>query len=331
MNAPAKAAKPKLSSHYKKEYTMSVPIVYIGLDVAKLHLDAHGQNQGCRLENHSKGHAQLIQWLGRYSAPVHVICEATGGYEQPVVAALMAASIPVSVVAPARVRALARSLGILAKTDQIDAKLLERFGQLVEPSPCRPQSSAQLQLGALVSFRLQLLDKIQALQNQIEHLPKGPVTASAQRLARSYQRELLKIDQAIDAFLAQEPVFDSHFKRLCQVQGVGRFTALSVLAFLPEIGTLSKKQAAALAGLAPRNKDSGQFKGYRSIGGGRHKLRACLYMAALTASRSNPVLKAFYQRLISSGKKPKVALTALMRKLIILLNHLIKNPNFQLA
>ena len=310
---------------------MSSSTVHIGLDVAKLHLDAHGQNLGCRVENDPKGHAKFIQWLERYGTPVHVICEATGGYEQAVVQALMAASIPVSVVAPARVQAFAKSLGILAKTDKIDAKVLERFGQVVEPAACRPQSPAQLQLSALVAFRLQILDKVDALQNQIEHLPKGPVLASAKRLANNYQRELLKIDHAIETLMTQQPVLGSNFKRLCQVQGVGRFTALSVLAFLPEIGSLSNKQVAALAGLAPRNKDSGQHKGYRSIGGGRHKLRACLYMAALTASRSNPVLKAFYQRLIASGKKPKVALTAIMRKLIILLNHIVKNPDFQLA
>lgn len=182
-----------------------------------------------------------------------------------------------------------------------------------------------------MTFRQQLQDQLQVLSNQILLMPKGTALSIAKRLAASLQRELLRLDRSIDSLVAASVELTQRFKAFCRVQGVGRLTALAVLAYFPEAGQLNDKQAAALAGLAPRNRDSGRTSKPRSIGGGRSKLRKALYMAALTASKINPVLHPYYQQLRANGKCAKVALTALMRKLIILLNSLALNPNLSLA
>jgi transposase len=176
-----------------------------------------------------------------------------------------------------------------------------------------------------------MLDQITILENQAEHRSAGFAARSSSRMLKAYRKELAELERAIDQLLSKSRTLHDRYLRLIKVQGVGRYTALAVLAYLPEIGTLSKGEVAALAGLAPYNNDSGPKKGRRSISGGRSKLRRCLYMAAVTASRFNAVLKPFYTTLRDGGKSNKVALTAVMRKLVVFLNHIIKNPDFSLA
>jgi transposase len=304
--------------------------VYVGLDIAKASLQLHLQGRSFDLTNTASGHSQLIKRLAALPG-AHVICEATGGYERAVVAALQAATIPVSIINPARVRQFARASGELAKTDPIDAAKLTAFGQAFRPEPTPPRTATQIKLAALVARRVQLLELRTA-----ECLRADTTTEPALRklftpwLAQM-ERQITKVEALIEGLLAEQPVLDRQVQRLDEIVGVGRITAAMVLATMPELGHLNRRQAAALAGLSPYNRDSGQWAGKRHISGGRSEVRRSLYMAALSATRSNHLLKPFYQRLIAAGKPTKLALTAVMRKLIVLMNHLLKNPNFSLA
>jgi transposase len=275
--------------------------VYAGLDIAKATLQLHCQSQSYDLDNLASGHTQLIKRLAAIPG-VHVICEATGGYERSVVAALHAARIAVSVINPARVRQFARASGELAKTDPIDAARLTAFGQAFAPEPTPPRTATEIKMTALIARRAQLIEL-----------------------------HVAKVEALIEELLAEQTTLADQVQRLDEIAGVGRITAVTVLATIPELGQLNRRQAAALAGLCPYNRDSGQWTGKRCISGGRAEVRRALYMAALSASRSNHLLKPFYDRLIAAGKPGKVALTAVMRKLIVLMNHLLKNPKFTLA
>lgn len=309
-----------------------LPITYVGIDVSKNNLDVSASGNHRTFKNSPAGFREMLKWLRMSQVEqFHLVCEASGGYERHLVQALLEADVPVSIVSAARARSLARSLGLHAKTDKIDAGLLVRFGEVTKPKSRTRLDGASKALTELVDFRRQLLDQISILKNQQEHLTPGPLTRSSNRLLRSYEAELKMIEKAIDELMRDNEVLWKNYQRLIQVQGVGRYTALAVLAYFPEIGKLSRKQAAALAGVAPYSKDSGNRQGRRSIYGGRTKLRTSLYMAALTAAHSNPVLAPFYARLKANGKASKAALTAVMRKLIVLLNHLIKHPEFSLA
>lgn len=304
-------------------------IIYAGLDIAKLNLQVHLDGRFHDLPNTAAGHGQLLELLAAH-ATVQIICEATGGYERDVVAALHQAAVPVSVLNPARVRHFARATGQRAKTDQIDAALLTAYGQALHPEPTPARTAQEQQLAELIRRRVQVLEILVAQRQQVQRLTLTALRRQAQSLVRRLERDLHTIEQQLQTLRTQTAALDERVQKLAAITGVGHLTALSVLAELPELGTLNRGQAAALAGLAPHPRESGQWHGRRSIGGGRPAVRRALYMAALVAARSNRQLKEFYQRLREAGKPAKVALTAVMRKLIVLMNHILKNPNFVL-
>jgi transposase len=304
--------------------------VYTGLDIAKASLQLHLQGKSYDLPNTSDGHAQLITRLAAVPG-VHVVCEATGGYERAVVGSLHAAALPVSVLNPARVRQFARASGELAKTDPIDAAMLTAFGQAFAPAPTPPRTATELKLAALVTRRMQLLELRVAETQRADTCADQALRKLFTPWLAQLEKQIAKVEALIEVLLQEQAPLASQVQRLDDIMGVGRLTAVMVLATMPELGTLNRRQAAALAGLCPYNRDSGQWAGKRCISGGRAEVRRALYMAALSASRTNHLLKPFHARLIAAGKPAKVALTATMRKLIVLMNHLLKNPNFSLA
>jgi len=304
--------------------------IYAGLDIAKANLQLHLNGQFHDLPNSPAGHRRLIELLATQER-VHVICEATGGYERDVVAALHQAAIAVSVLNPARVRHFARAQGQRAKTDRMDAAVLSAYGGSLQPKATAARTKLEQQLAELVRRRLQLLETLIAQRQQAERLTIPALRRQAQSLMRRLERDLAQTESLLTQLREQAAELDERVQRLEAIAGVGSITALGVLAELPELGTLNRQQAAALAGLAPHPRESGQWQGRRTIGGGRAAVRRALYMAALCAARSNRQLREFYQRLRTAGKPAKVALTAVMRKLLVLMNHVLKNPNFSLA
>lgn len=309
---------------------MNHSVFYVGVDVSKLSLDFYFQGKVQTVDNKPSGHRSLVNWLKKQKS-IQVVCEATGGYERRFVQVLIEEKIAVSIIQPGRIRQFAKASGILAKTDAIDAEVITRFAETFQPRAAVIHQLESLKINELCTYRSQLQEKRVQIQNQLEHVDLSFISKSLHQILRCLDRQIKKLDNQIDVLMKEHPNLQEKFSRMIQIQGVGRQTALTVLAFFPEIGSLSKRQTAALAGLAPYNHDSGLHRGSRSIKGGRRKLRTALYMAALTASRYNPILRTFYQHLIAKGKKPKVALTALMRKLIVVLNATIKNPNLILA
>ena len=305
-------------------------ILYIGLDIAKLSLVMDLAGKSHTLDNHAKGHAQLLKLL-RPHPQAHVICEATGGYEQPVVRCLQTAGVMVSVVEAGRVRHFARAQGQRAKTDPIDAAVLSAYGQACQPVASTAPSAQQQQLADLTQRRRQLVQWLTQERNHIEHYRDCFRLRQARQLGRLLEKQIDECEQAIVVLIGQDPVLQHKAERLQAIPGVGQVVASTMLAEMPELGKLTPQTAAALAGVAPYNQDSGPKQGFRAIGGGRRTVRCALYMATLSAVRHDRILKAFFQRLITAGKKPKVALTACMRKLVILMNRLLKNDQFQLA
>jgi transposase len=274
------------------------------------------------------GHRALLRWLQGLGS-VHVVCEASGGYERPVVLTLQQAALAVSVVNPRQARDFARAQGRLAKTDRLDAAVLADYGRCLQPAVSAAPSAAQRQLAELVSRRQQVQQLRSAEHNRLEHITHPAVRRQVQRHRLGLDRQLEQLDAWITELVRAEPALAHKVARLCAVVGVGRITAVVLLATMPELGALNRRQAAALVGVAPFNRDSGPRRGHRLIGGGRSVARRALYMAALVAAFANPRFIVFYQRLIAAGKAPKVALVAVMRKLIILLNQLLKNPECQ--
>jgi len=303
--------------------------IYTGLDIAKQNLQLHLAGRFHDLPNTAAGHRRLLKLLAGQPG-TQLVCEATGGYERDVVAALHAAKIPVSVANPARVRHFARALGQRAKTDPIDAALLSDYGRKLQPKPAAARTAAEQALTELVRRRGQISEILVSQKLQSEHLTLAGLRRQTQSLIRQLEKQIAQIEDELKALRAKVAALDERAQKLEAITGVGAITALGVLAELPELGTLNRRQAAALAGLAPHPRDSGQWQGRRTIGGGRPAARRALYRAALVAARSNHILKVFYQRLRANGKPAKVALTAVMRKLIVLMNLILKNPNFVL-
>ncbi len=264
--------------------------------------------------------AALRQLAERLAAlePVVVVVEATGGLERPVVVALLEADLPVAVVNPRQVRAFARAVGQLAKTDRLDAQVLAHFGHAVRPTPRAHQAQATAGLRDLVARRAQLVRTHTAERNRLARCAHPLARASVVRMLA-----LLKAEQALDAAIAACAEWRARAELLQTIPGIGAQTARTLLATLPELGTLNRRQLARLAGLAPCNNDSGVFRGRRTIQGGRAPVRTALYMATLSGVRFNPRLRAFYQRLRADGKPPKVALTACMRKLLCICNRVV--------
>jgi transposase len=312
---------------------MNTPTTYLGLDIAKLTLDLslHPTLTCQHYANDPCGHARLIAQLHRLPGPLRIICEATGGYEHHLLQALHQAQIPVTLVNPRLARDFARAKGLLAKTDQIDASVLAEYGRLFAPPATLPLAPAQERLAALVRRRQELLSVRTQEQRRAEHHHDPFVQRQSRRLGRTLSTQLAQLDAELVALQRADANLHTRVQRLSTIQGVGQRTALTLLAALPELGTLARGQASALAGLAPYNHDSGPHRGQRHIAHGRPLARVALYMAALVAARRNPVLRPVYQRLRAAGKPAKVALVALMRKLAELANLLLKSPSLSLV
>ena len=298
--------------------------VYVGVDVAKAYLDVACAEGSWRVSNDAAGRSALVARLDHISGSVQVICEASGGYERALIQALQRGGIEVSLVQATRVRQYARARGILAKTDSIDAQLLCSFGQAIEPSATRPLKPSQEKLRELETQRRHLSRLLVAEQNRCAQLTDNALLRLSQRLIRQIKVQIAQIDLLIEHLIKHSEELSSKAQKLTTVVGVGPRTAALLLAQMPELGELNRREAAALAGLAPFNRDSGAAQGKRAIFGGRRAVRSGLYMAALVATRHNPILADFYQRLRSAGKPPKLALTATMRKLLIVLNSVLK-------
>jgi transposase len=297
---------------------MTLP-VFVGIDVAKTSLDiAARPGERWQLANEEAAYPLLLARL-RSLAPTLVVLEATGGFEHAVVAALAAAGLPVVVANPRQVRDFARATGQLAKTDAIDAQLLALFAERVRPTP-RPLPDAAAQaLDAVLTRRRQLLEMLTAERNRLG-LARPPVARRIRTHIRWLERELADVDRDLGRLIEQSPLWRTQDDLLQSVPGVGPVVSRTLLGELPELGRLTHKQIAALVGVAPLARDSGTLRGRRLVWGGRASERAVLYMGALVATRWNPVIRAFYQRLRAAGKPPKVALVACMRKLLIILN-----------
>lgn len=304
-------------------------ILYIGIDVAKRSfvVDHQGRRE---LTNDARGHGRLLRLLAKVPGPVHVVLEATGGYEAGLVAALHQAQILCSVVLPGRVRAYAKAMGLHAKTDPIDAGLLSAYGHAAKPSPTPARSAHEQTFLETVRQRQQLVEMRTSLQNQAAHLRDGQAQKRHRLVLRALAVQIADCERQLAQLQAADPQLQQRSERLQQVTGVGPIIAATLLAEMPELGSLHSTEAAALAGVAPYNCESGPWKGTRRIAGGRAPVRRALYLAAMTARRYDGILKRSYEDLVARGKPKLVALTALMRKLIILLNRLLQNPSFQL-
>jgi transposase len=301
-------------------------IVYIGVDVDSKSLQLHGMARRKQLPNTGAGHATLI---GLLPASAHVIMESSGGYEKALWLALLRAGCRVSRLNARRVRCLAGTKGQWAKSDPRDAALLAEFGAKLVPKPDVLPTEARLELEDLVCRREQLVNQRAQCDVQSQQLRRESLMEQAAALLAFLDEQIHALDIQIERCL-KGPELAAKAQRLQQVCGVGPGVCSTLLATMPELGNLSDTQAAALLGVAPYDDDSGQYRGARHIRGGRVRPRRALYMAALCASRHNPILRAFHQRLLNKGKPFKVAITAVMRKLIILLNRLIREPHFML-
>jgi transposase len=307
----------------REEERLMTP-VYVGLDVSKTQIDVAVRPAGDRwhLANDEGGIAQLVTRLHAL-APRLVILEATGGYELMAAGALTAAGVPIALVNPRQVRHFGRAIGQLAKTDRLDAELLALFGERVQPDP-RPLPDAATQaLVAMVHRRRQIAEMLVAERNRLS-LAHAQVRGRMREHLRWLERELAALDADIASHIRQSPLWRDKDDLLRSVPGIGPRVSSILLASLPELGTLNRREVAALVGVAPLNNDSGQHRGTRSIWGGRAHVRAPLYMAALVATRCNPVIRTFYQRLVRAGKPKKLALVAAMRKLLTILNSMMR-------
>jgi transposase len=319
-----------MNSHYKIE-KIQTEINHVGIDVSKQHLDVYiAGSKTQRLANTQAGLRLLHQKLGRLAHP-RVTCEATGGYEKLLVDSMLDAEIEVCVAAPGRVRYLANAEGLLAKTDSIDAELIRRFAEKIPLPRQTKQDPAAQKLRQMSDYRRMLSDDIVKTRNRLE-LAQGYLREQLQSQLAHLESLMKKVEVDIKAHIRNCEELAQKAARLQELKGVGPVLAATLLAHVPELGKVGDKTLACLVGVAPHPKQSGNFKGKASIRGGRAIVRHVLYMAAVTAVRSNPILTAFYQRLrTQSGKTAKVALVAVMRKMLSVLNKMIAQPNFSLA
>lgn len=301
--------------------------VYIGVDVAKGELVLDLLNTIHRFPNSALGIRKLLDVIARHrdGGRMQLVCEPSGGYEQALVRACLKAARPVSLVQPLRVRRYAQALGILAKNDPIDAKLLSRFGADLKPTALEAIDQQRSKLNELLKRRDSLIENIGRENHRAEHSADALCMRQHRALLKVLESQLAQIQAACDGLIASSKALHDIQTLLCQVQGVGPQTSAILLAQMPELGRTGRSQASALAGLAPYDRDSGMSSRKRFIQGGRAAVRRALYMAALTAARCNPLLKPVYQRLRACGKPVKVALIAIARKLLIHLNALMKN------
>jgi transposase len=321
-----------MSSNHKDEYTMTNHTVYIGIDVSKaeLEISLSGKSQK-PVPNSRKGIGLLLTQTQKMKGSVMLCCEATGGYEKLLIAMALARDIPVALLNPKRVRDFARSKGILAKTDKIDAAVIASFAQQNNPAPLKQSPDWLPELQGLVARRETLMTMRKSESNRMDPEPDPAVKKSIRRILSGLKREILLIERQIQELVQIHDALQEASERLQKVSSIGPITAHTLMATVPELGSLSDKQVTALVGLAPFNQDSGCLRGKRTIKGGRAQARKALYMAAVVATRHNPILKDFYCNLKQRGKPSKVALTAVMRKLLILANRIMANKEFSPA
>lgn len=303
---------------------------YVGLDVAKDRLDYTVDGIRCdHVPNTSKGHQRLLDMLKPIRG-VRVICESTGGYERAIVAALLLAKLEVCIVNPGRVRAFAHAEGLLAKTDRLDAGLLRRFGEKVQPRLRAPMDQAAVILRELLDYRRQVNEQLVAVGNRLD-LAGTVLRARLNAQIEFLEKELAETDQLIEAQISQNEILRRKAARLRELKGAGPVLAATLLAYVPELGEIESPQFSALIGVAPFARDSGRSHRSRHVRGGRGIVRHVLYMAAVAAIRHNPILSGFFARLVAAGKPKLVALVAVMRKMLHVLNRLLADPNFVLA
>ncbi len=298
---------------------------YVGVDVSKDRLDlaVHSHHEIRGFANTATGISKLLKHVTSLG-PVLVVMEATGGYEMSLAAALAEAAIPMSIVNPRQVRDFARSTGQLAKTDSIDARILAKFAAVIGPEPRMLADIQTLELRDILARRDQLNEMITAEKNRLHHA-RGPLRDHISAHIAWLERSLAEMDSELKRFIEASPLWREKDNLLKSVPGIGPVLASTLVANLPELGALNRKQIAALVGVAPFNRDSGKMRGKRSCWGGRAEVRAALYMATLVATKHNPVIRKFYERLCAAGKAKKAAITACMRKLLTIVNAMIKH------
>jgi transposase len=299
--------------------------VYVGIDISKtsVDVDSYPAAQPTCFTNDEPGRTAAASYL-RGLQPALIVVEATGGLEAPLVGQLATAGLSVAVVNPRQARDFAKAIGVLAKTDRVDAQILARFGKAVQPAvrPLKPEET--LALEAILTRRRQIIEMITAESNRLSSAAPRIAKQIRQHIAW-LEKRLDEADQDLDDMLRQSPVWQHKAQLMTSVPGVGRVTAVTLLAELPELGALPRREISALVGVCPYSRDSGKYRGRRTIWGGRAAVRAALYMAAVVASRHNPVIRAFYEKLVAAGKLKKVALVACMRKLLVILNAMLKH------
>jgi len=298
---------------------------YVGIDVAKSSMDiaVHATEQRWSFPNDDYGISKTVSLL-RKLAPVLVVMEASGGIELTLTAALASAGLPLAVVNPRQVRDFAKATGKLAKTDTLDARVMAHFAATVRPVP-RPLPNAQAEkFSSILARRRQVIEMLTAEKNRFGTANKA-VRQGIEAHIKWLEQELSNIDDELRQSIQRSPVWREKGNLLRSVPGVGPVLSTTLLAELPELGILNRRQIAALVGVAPLNRDSGTMRGKRTVWGGRAPVRAALYMATLVATRYNPVIRRFYQHLCTAGKAKKVAITACMRKLLVILNAMLKH------
>lgn len=298
---------------------------YVGIDIAKdwFEVAILGEKRTRPFANTKRGITELVKWIRRLN-PKLMVVEATGGYEEALVLTLFEAGLPVALVSPQRVRQYARAKGQLAKTDPLDAQLLAEYGKAIQPRLFVGKSQARQKLSALVGRRNQLNEMLQAEKNRLR-TQSGTIRSSLEKVMACLEAELKQMDQEIRALLQEHTDLQTQEKLLRTAKSIGKVTAATLLADLPELGQLDRQQIAALVGVAPMNADTGKKRGYRKTKGGRPDVRRTLYMATLTGIRFNPVLKPHYEQLRKRGKEKKVAITACMRKMLTILNAMMRD------
>ena len=298
---------------------------FVGIDVAKDKLDIAvlGETKASQVTNDEKGIISLVKKMQKL-APDLIVVEATGGYQRAVVLGLYEAGLPVAVVNPARVRQYARASGLLAKTDKLDAFTLAEFGKQMKPRRFEAKSEAGRYVSALLVRRRQLEEMLKAEKSRLRTV-SAAMRPSVERMIEVLKEEIKQLEKELGKFMKENEEWQAQEQILTSAKGVGRVTAATLLAELPELGKLDRKKIAALVGVAPMNLDSGKKRGYRKTKGGRMEVRNVLYMSTLVATRYNPLIQAQYQQLLKRGKVKKVALTACMRKFLTILNAMMRD------
>jgi transposase len=298
---------------------------FVGIDVSKEHLDVHviPSNQSRRFVYEDPELNDLVQWLVQLQ-PQTIVVEASGGYEQRLVAVLLSRQLPISVINPQRARHFAKATGQLAKTDAIDAAVLAHFGQVLQPKTEHLSDEATEEFKALLDRRKQVVDMIVAEKNRLALARKG-VRGDILKHISWLEKRLSDLDADLNQGIQSSPTWKAKDKMLQSVPGIGRIGSFYILTHLPELGLFDRRQMAALVGVAPIACDSGRFRGKRSIQGGRSSVRSALYMCTLVATRHNPVIRDFYKKLLLAGKPKMLALVACMRKLLTIINAMLKN------